>query len=113
MELFLSKTTMAIILFLCAGIIQSFCYMNKRLPAERRSPVYPTESGKATLLNLSWIFQAVIATVMTMPEGPVRLGVTLAIYFLVLPFVVQIPMARMLGFKSFRAYMAVVDGQKK
>jgi hypothetical protein len=113
MEILSKPTVMSVIHFFCAGLVQSFCYMNNRLPEERRSPAYPPEPGKRAMLNIAWMFQLGFAVVMSLSQGIVYLLVALAIYFILLPFVFQIPMARMLGFRNIREYIETVDAIKK
>ena len=113
MEILLSKTTLVAILYFSAGLIQSFCYMNGRLPEDRRSPVYPKSPAAASLMNISWMVELVAAMAMTSTYGFTYLIGAIAIYFGILPFVFQIPMARMLGFKNLKAYFAIIDGVKK
>lgn len=105
----MTAATLSALLLLAAGLLQSFSLMCHRLPAARRPELYPHSDLGRIALNGAWLLLLVTGAVIAFRLDLRLGGVGLAIYFIVLPFVFQLPMARMLGFKNFRDYLDTVD----
>jgi hypothetical protein len=98
----------ALLLF-AAGLLHSFSLMCRKLPPVRRSPVYPAAPLGRGALDVSWIL-IFLAGIRLAFGLSVWLGiVATGIYFVVLPFVFQPPLARLLGFRNLRHYLDTVD----
>ncbi len=104
-------TVSALLLFL-AALLHSFSFMCRKLPPARRPRAYPRAGTTQALLDLVWVivFLTGAGLAFKLSTG---LGIAAAVlYFLVLPFVFQPPMARMMGFSSLRDYLETVDRSK-
>ncbi|BCR04014.1 hypothetical protein DESUT3_10830 [Desulfuromonas versatilis] len=101
-------TLSALLLFL-AALLHSFSFMCRKLPAGRRPRLYPGSGGARVLLDLTWLLLFLTGAWLAL-QISTTLGILAAVvYFVVLPFVFQPPMARMMGFASLRAYLETVD----
>jgi len=101
--------TLSALLLFGASLLQSFSLMCHKLPEKRRPALYPKETRSRLALNAAWMMLLGYGIILAFGVD-VRLGiVAVAIYFIPLPFVFQLPMARMMGFKSFRDYVDTVD----
>lgn len=105
----MNNATLSALLLFVASLLQSFSFMCHKLPEQRRPPLYPQGAWPRLALNGAWMLLLGVGLYLAFGVDP-RLGViALILYFIVLPFAFQIPMARMMGFKSFRDYLATVD----
>jgi hypothetical protein len=105
----MTPATWSALLLLAAGLIHSFSLMCRKLPPARRPDIYPASPLAQGALNLSWIilFLAGIRLAIGLSGW---LGVmAIIIYSVVLPFVFQPSLARMLGFRGLRDYLDTVD----
>jgi hypothetical protein len=108
----MTPATQSALLLLAAGLIHSFCLMCHKLPAARQPAFYPRQPLARTAINLVWIllFLAGIRLALALSTA---LGIAAAIiYFVVLPFVFQPPLARMLGFNDLQEYLNLTDRHK-
>ncbi len=105
----MTQATLCALLLVAAGLLHSASFMCRKLPAARRPGWYPQGSGSAALLDLAWITLLIWAQALAFGLST-TLGLTAAaVYFVVLPFALQPPMARLLGFRSLRHYLEVVE----
>lgn len=105
----MSPATLCALLLLAAGLLHSASFMCRKLPVARRPAWYPKRKLEQALLDLSWICLLIWAL-----GAAFRLSVSLgfaalAIYFIALPFILQPPMARLLGFRSLRHYLDLIE----
>ena len=105
----MTAATVCALLLLTAGLVHSACFMCRKLTPSRRPGWYPQRPLAQTLLDLSWICLLIWALGIAF-----RLSITLglaalAIYFIALPFALQPPMARLLGFRNLRHFLDLVD----
>lgn len=108
----MTPATQSALLLLAAGLIHSFSLMCHKLPAGRQPAFYPRQPLLRTAINLIWLllFLAGIRLALALST---TLGIVAAIlYFVVLPFVFQPPLAKMLGFRDLRDYLATTDRHK-
>lgn len=101
----MTLATLCAFLLLVAGAIHSFSFMCRKLPPESRPQHYPRKRGGQILLDLLWvlIFFAGIQLAFILS---VTLGIVAGIlYFVLLPFVYQPMIAKMIGFKGLKDYM--------
>jgi len=108
----MTPATWSALLLLAAGLIHSFSLMCRKLPPARRPAVYPSTPLGRGAIDLVWIvlFLAGIRLAFGLSTW---LGIVAAlIYFVVLPFVFQPSLARMLGFRNLRDYLDTVDREK-
>jgi hypothetical protein len=104
--------TIAALLLAAAGFLQSLALMCRKLPEKRRPAIYPAEKLPRLLFDVAWIPLFAVGILFTFQLGGILLGViALGIYFVILPFVFQLPMATMLGFKNFKAYLKATEGK--
>ncbi len=107
-----SEPTTAAIILLCAGVIHNYSFMCRKVPAATLNAYYPaTPSGKF-LFNLSWMSMAGYGFLLCSKISTLLFWVAVAVYFLLLPFLLQPQLARLLGFKSLSDYIATVDEQQ-
>lgn len=105
----LNDATLAAVLLICAGIIHNYSFMCRKLKVSELKVFYPeTPIGKLTF-DLSWILMAVTGLFLTFKLSIVLAAVATAIYFLLLPFVLQPPLARLLGFRNLSEYVNHID----
>lgn len=108
------SATVTALLLAAAGLLQSLALMCRKLPEQRRPAIYPTEKLPRLLFDTAWIPLFAVGIVSAFQLGGALLGVlAMGIYFVVLPFVFQLPMATMLGFKSFNAYLKATENKGK
>jgi hypothetical protein len=105
----MTQATLCALLLLAAGLLHSASFMCRKLPAARRPAWYPKRGFEQTLLDLAWI--CLLGWALGIAFGlSTTLGLTAAaLYFLALPFALQPPMARLLGFRSLRHYLDRID----
>jgi hypothetical protein len=102
------------LLLVAAGLLQSLALMCRKLPEKRRPAIYPTEKLPRLLFDIAWIPLFIVGMLFAFQLGGALLGVAaLAIYFVILPFVFQLPMATMLGFKNFKEYLRATESKGK
>lgn len=101
----LTPATASALLLIGAGVLHSLSLMCRKLPPARRPRRYPAAAPAQVAIDLAWI--ALFLAGMRLAWGlSTLLGVTAALlYFVVLPFAFQPPLARLLGFASFRDYL--------
>jgi len=104
-----NDATLSALLLFGASFLQSFSLMCHKLPEGKRPGLYPRGQWARLALNAAWML--LLGYGLALAFGvDLRLGiVAVAIYFIALPFAFQLPMARMMGFKSFRDYIETVD----
>jgi len=107
-----NDATLSALFLFVAALLQSFSFMCHKLPQERRPSLYPREAWPRLALNAAWMLLLGYGLVLAFGVD-LRLGlIALVLYFIILPFAFQIPMARMMGFKGFRDYVDTVDRGK-
>jgi hypothetical protein len=110
----MSAATITALLLAVAGFLQSLALMCRKLPEKRRPAIYPTEKMLRLMFDIAWIPLFAVGMIYAFQLGGVLFGVVaLGIYFVVLPFVFQLPMATLLGFKNFKDYLKAVEGTGK
>ncbi len=107
----LNSATLAAVLLICAGIIHNYSFMCRKLNPEGLKVFYPSSAAGKLLLDASWILLAAAGLYLTFHLSVVLSAVAAAIYFLLLPFVLQPPLARLLGFRSLAEYVEHIDRQ--
>jgi len=108
----LNNATLAAILLIAAGIIHNYSFMCRKLKPEELKVFYPvTPLGKLSF-DLSWMLMAAAGLYLTFALSKILAAVAAAIYFLLLPFVLQPPLARLLGFSSLAEYVEHIDHQQ-
>ncbi|NOY14400.1 MAG: hypothetical protein GXP51_12270 [Deltaproteobacteria bacterium] len=105
----LNDQTLAAVLLICASIIHNYSFMCRKLPTAELKVAYPTSTLGVLLLDLSWMLMAAAGIYLTFTLSAVLSAVAAAIYFLVLPFLLQPPLARLLGFRSLSEYLNHVE----
>ena len=107
----LNSTTLAAILLIVAGIMHNYSFMCRKLnPAGLKVPFPATVGGKLAL-DLSWILLATAGLYLTFNLSPILCAVATAIYFLLLPFLLQPPLAKLLGFRNLTEYVEHIESQ--
>lgn len=109
----MTPATLCALLLLAAGLLHSASFMCRKLPPARRPQWYPKRKLEQILLDLSWICLLIWglggAFWLSTP-----LGLTAAVvYFVALPFALQPPMARLLGYRNLRHFLDTVDRGKR
>lgn len=105
----MTSATWSALLLLAAGLLHSFSLMCRKLPPTRRPALYPSTPLAQGALNSGWIV-LFLAGIRLAFGLSLWLGVVgTIIYFMVLPFVFQPSLARMLGFRGLRDYLDTVD----
>lgn len=108
----MNDATLSALFLFVAALLQSFSFMCHKLPQERRPALYPRGAWPRLALNAAWMLLLGYGLVLAFGVD-LGLGfIALVLYFIILPFAFQIPMARMMGFKSFRDYVETVDRGK-
>ena len=105
----MTAATLSAVLLLAAGLLQSFSLMCHKLPSPRRPRLYPGGDLGRLGLNGAWLLLLAAGAGLAFSLDALLGWLGLALYFVVLPFVFQLPMAHMLGFKSFRDYLDTVE----
>lgn len=102
--------TITALLLVAAGFLQSLALMCRKLPEKKRPAIYPADKLPRVLFDTAWIPLFIVGMFSAFQSGGTLLGVTaLAIYFVILPFVFQLPLATMLGFKNYREYIKATE----
>lgn len=109
----LSPESLAAVLLICAGIVHNYSFMCRKLPAETLQTPYPKSALGKILFDLSWILLAAYGLLLTFQLSTVLSMVAAGIYFFILPFVLQPPLARLLGFKSLTDFVNSIDDPKQ
>ena len=108
----MTSATWSALLLLAAGLLHSFSLMCRKLPPKRHHAIYPSTPLGRGAIDLGWIVLFLAGIHLALSLSP-WLGVVAAIiYFVVLPFVFQPSLARMLGFRNLRDYLDTVGREK-
>jgi len=107
----LNSATLAALLLIVAGIVHNYSFMCRKLRPTDLKVFYPQSSGGQLLFDLCWILLAAAGLHLTFSLSVLLAAVAAAIYFLLLPFILQPPLARLLGFKSLTDYVEHIDRQ--
>lgn len=107
----LNNATLAALLLICAGIIHNYSFMCRKLKPEELKVFYPHSPFGKLVFDLSWMLMAAAGLYLTFRLSMLLSAVATAIYFLLLPFVLQPPLARLLGFKNLTDYVDYIDRQ--
>lgn len=105
----MTPATWSALLLLAAGLIHSFCLMCRKLPPAHRPGIFPDPPLAQGALNLSWIILFLAGIRLAFGLSPWLDITAVIVYFVVLPFVFQPSLARMLGFRGLRDYLDTVD----
>ena len=105
----LNSATLAAILLIAAGIIHNYSFMCRKLKPEELKVIYPATPVGKLIFDLSWLLMAAAGLFLTFQLSKVLAAIAAAIYFLLLPFALQAPLARLLGFASLREYVEHID----
>lgn len=101
----MTPATASALLLLAAGLLHSFSYMCRKLPRSRRPTFYPRHPTFQIAIDAVWIVMLLGGLNLAFGISLALGGVAVVIYFVLLPFVFQPPMARMLGFSGLRDYL--------
>lgn len=107
----LNNATLAAVLLICAGIIHNYSFMCRKLKPEDLKVFYPTSPVGKLVFDASWILMATVGLYLTFNLSMLLSAIAVAIYFLLLPFILQPPLARLLGFNSLADYVNQIDRQ--
>jgi hypothetical protein len=108
----MTPVTWSALLLLAAGLAHSFSLMCRKLPPKRHPTVYPSKPLGRGAINFVWIILFLTGIRLAFSLS-FWLGIMAAlIYFIVLPFVFQPSLARMLGFRNLRDYLDTVEREK-
>jgi hypothetical protein len=106
--------TVTALLLAAAGLLQSLALMCRKLPEQRRPAIYPSEKLQRLLFDVAWVPLFGVGIILAFQSGGALLGVVaLGIYFIILPFVFQLPLATMLGFRNFKDYLKATETKRK
>ncbi|PLX81686.1 MAG: hypothetical protein C0617_16485 [Desulfuromonas sp.] len=105
----MTPATLSALFLFAAALLQSFSYLCRKLPAERRPNIYPRNQWAQAGIDLSWICLFGAGIVPAFGLSAWLGAVALIAYFVILPFAFQPSMARLMGFKSLRDYLETVD----
>ncbi len=105
----MNDATLSALSLLLGGALHSFCHMCRKLPEDKRPAFYPEQGNMQIMFNFAWVMLFAVGAFMAFRISTSLSLVAGLIYFFVLPFVFQIPIARMIGFKSFTDYVKTVD----
>lgn len=109
----LNSATLAAVLLIAAGIIHNYSFMCRKLNAEQLNIFYPATPIAKLIFDFSWILMAAAGLYLTFNLSMVLCALATAIYFLLLPFLLQPPLARLLGFRSLADYVNHIEQQQK
>lgn len=109
----LNSATLAAVLLIAAGIIHNYSFMCRKLKSEELKAFYPTTPGGKLIFDLGWIILATTGLYLTSSLSLMLCAVAVAIYFLLLPFMLQPLLARLLGFTNLRQYVNHIDRRPK
>jgi len=105
----MSEPTLSAVLLFLAALVQSSCYLCHKLPESRRPAWFPADRLSIVMFNITWVLLFGYGAFLAWKITP-WLGLVAALfYFLVLPFVFQSALARLLGFRSLRELVAYLD----
>ena len=105
----LNNTTLAAVLLICAGIIHNYSFMCRKLPKEKLKIPYPSSTVGMLLFDLSWLLMVAYGFYLTLQISTMLGMVAAGIYFLLFPFLLQPPLARLLGFRSLSDFVNSTD----
>lgn len=105
----LNTETLAAVLLICAGIIHNYSFMCRKLAPSELKVAYPTSQFGKLLLDSSWMLMVAAGLYLTYRLSLVLSAVATVIYFLLLPFLLQPPLARLLGFRNLSEYVRHID----
>lgn len=108
----MTPPTICALLLLAAGLVHSVSFMCRKLPPARRPEWYPKRPAEQTLLDLTWICLLIWAMGIAFRLSTTIGLAALALYFIALPFALQPPMAKLLGFRNLRHFLDLVDKGK-
>ncbi|SHJ42314.1 hypothetical protein SAMN02745165_02319 [Malonomonas rubra DSM 5091] len=103
----LNKATLAALLLIVAGIIHNYSFMCRKLAPGELKAVYPTTAVGKLILDLSWVGFAAVGLFLTF-----ALSLPLGVLATVMYFLLQPPLARLLGFKGLTDYVKHIDRKK-
>ncbi len=106
-----NNATLAAILLIGAGIIHNYSFMCRKLKPEELKVLYPRSPVGKLIFDLSWMLMAAAGLYLTFQLSMLLSAVATVIYFLLLPFILQPPLARLLGFKNLATYVNHIDQQ--
>ncbi len=109
----LISPTLAAILLLCAGIIHNYSFMCRKVPKGALKVSYPTSQIGQLLLDLSWLLMAMAGLLICYQISEILCLIAAGIYFLLLPFLLQPHLARLLGFNSLTDYVETIDKNRQ
>lgn len=105
----LNSATLAAILLIAAGILHNYSFMCRKLPSAELKVSYPATAVGKLLFDLGWMVLAASGLYLTLRLSFVLCAVATALYFLLLPFLLQPALARLLGFASLADYVSYID----
>jgi hypothetical protein len=105
----LNSATLAAILLIAAGIIHNYSFMCRKLKPAELKVFYPVTALGKLFFDLIWIVIATCGLYLTYQLSATLCAVAAVIYFLLLPFVLQPPLAKLLGFASLTDYVQHID----
>ena len=104
-----NSATLAAVLLIVAGIVHKYSFMCRKLRPTDLKVYYPQTAGGQLLFDMCWILLAAAGLHITFGLSMILAAVAAAIYFLLLPFILQPPLARLLGFKSLTEYVEHIE----
>lgn len=108
----LNNATIAALLLICAGILHNYSFMCRKLKPEQLKVIYPSTPTARLAFDMGWMLMAAMGIYLTFSLSMVLAAIATAIYFLLLPFILQPPLARLLGFKNLQEYVDYVEKQE-
>lgn len=108
----LNNATIAALLLICAGILHNYSFMCRKLKPEQLKVFYPSAPTARLAFDMGWMLMAAMGIYLTFSLSMVLAAIATAIYFLLFPFILQPPLARLLGFKNLREYVDYVEKQE-
>lgn len=100
-------------MLIVAGIIHNYSFMCRKMKPEELKVFYPVKPVGKLIFDGSWILLAAAGLFLTLDLSAVLTAVAALIYFLLLPFILQPPLAKLLGFHSLADYVEYIDQNKK
>jgi hypothetical protein len=105
----LNDATLAAVLMIVAGIIHNYSFMCRKLEPEELQVFYPNSPIGKLIFDTGWMVLAMTGLYLTFTLSLVLSALAAAIYFLLLPFLLQPPLARLLGFKNLTEYIEHIE----
>ncbi len=105
----LNSATLAAILLIAAGIIHNYSFMCRKLRTSELKISYPTTPLGKLIVDLSWVAMAASGLYLALRLSPLLGAVAAVIYFFLVPFALQPPLARLLGFRNLTDYVEHTD----